>query len=274
MKVRIFLTGLLLFTTAFAADFPKLKGWKAESQVITYHPENLWKYINGAAEQFLAFDFQELTYRDISRKGLVVTVHIYDMGSPLNAYGIYTAERPDESDRHAIGGEAVILPPYQCLLLKDSYYVKIDAYEGEISEETGLDLVKTLADALPGVDGFPEELTRLPKENMIEGSQGYVRESFLGLGELTQCVFGKYKNDSSEFQRFIIAFDSGVTQEDVGDLLGERWKQRKYKGNTVLFREVPYRGYVGVAYDGIRWIGVADCKTEKELLERFGEILQ
>ena len=269
MKKRILVLGLCFSVTIWAADFPKLKGWKPASEVVVYHPGNLWEYINGAAEQFLSFGFQELMYRDLSRKDLVVTVHIYDMGGPLNAYGIYTAERSDETVRHAIGGEAVVLPPYQCLLLKGAYYVKIDAYEGEISEETGLDLVTVVANALPGQDGFPEELRRLPEKDKIEGTERYARESYLGLGELQGCVYAKYRSEGTEFQRFFIGSGSEFTAENAEEVLGEKWKPRKWKGQSVLSREVPYRGIVGLMLTGEGWVGVADCKSEKEMLKRL-----
>ena len=70
--MRIFFSVLLIsifVLSAQAEDFPKLKGWTPVSEVSTYEPENLWEYINGAAELFLAYGFQFLRSCDLYRSG-------------------------------------------------------------------------------------------------------------------------------------------------------------------------------------------------------------
>ena len=82
--MRIFFSALLICVFVLsvqAEDFPKLKGWKPISEVSTYEPENLWVYINGAAELFLAYGFQYLRSCDLEGSGISVTLDIYDMGN-------------------------------------------------------------------------------------------------------------------------------------------------------------------------------------------------
>jgi hypothetical protein len=40
--------------------FPKIGGWRLSDGPTTYSPETLFEYIDGGAESFLQFDFQEL----------------------------------------------------------------------------------------------------------------------------------------------------------------------------------------------------------------------
>ena len=89
LKKYYILIAMLLFTLpAAAADFPAVEGWTLAGEVTAKAPDNLWEYNNGAAEAFLAYGFQGLSYADLKAGELVVTVEIYDMGSPINAYGI------------------------------------------------------------------------------------------------------------------------------------------------------------------------------------------
>lgn len=265
----------IILTSLNAADFPDIKGWKRVSEAKTYNPGNLWEYINGAAEQFLAYDFQILHLCELSSKGLTVTVNIYDMGTRLNAFGIYDSERPDESEKIAIGAEAVILPPYQCLLLKDAYYVKVDVYEGEITESVGKDLLKAIAEALSGAEEYPEELERLPPEGKVAGSEGYIREGYLGMADLRNCVYAKYlEKKKQEYQVFHMIPEPGKSNEVVWKNLTLKWKSKKHEKHTVLYKIIPYKGLVGIMLTDRGIFGVSDSADEKQMLKRLENLIK
>lgn len=262
-------------TSLNAADFPDIKGWKRVSEAKTYNPGNLWEYINGAADQFLAYDFQLLRLCELSSKGLTVTVNIYDMGTRLNAFGIYDSERPDESKKMAIGAEAVILPPYQCLLLKDTYYVKVDVYEGKITESVGKDLLKSIAEALSGAEEYPEELERLPSEGKVAGSEGYIREGYLGMADLRNCVYAKYlEKKKQEYQVFLMIPEPSKSKEAIWKNLTLKWKSKKHKKHTVLYKKIPYKGLVGIMFTDKGIFGVSDSADEKEMLKRLENLIK
>lgn len=270
---------LLLLSTTFsplkAEDFPKIEGWTRSSEIRTHDPGNLWKYINGAAEQFLSYGFQDLRYCDLSSNDVTVTVQIYDMGTRLNAYGIYNSHRPDGAELLAIGAEAVISPPYQCLLLKDAYYVKVDVYEGEITETVGKTLLKAIADALPGADRFPEELDSLPPERKIVGSESFVREGYLGLSDLRNCVYARYIGKKKrEYQIFLMIPERGKSVESIWKELSSRWKSKKHKKHSILYRSIPYKGLVGIVLTGKGIFGVSDSANEKEMLKRLEKVIK
>ncbi len=260
---------LIMAAPAMSAEFPKIAGWTPEGDVKTFYSDNLWEYINGAADQFLAFGFSELRYQDFSKDGVVVTVHLYDMGSRLNAFGIYDTERPDDSRRRKIGAEAVILPPYQCLMLKGDIYVKVDAYEGEITEDVGKQILTALAASLTGSDDLPDELTRLPKKNQKEGSEGYIRSNYLGLSELQNCVFAHYEDGDNTYQHFIMLTKEKLSAQALKDKLGSRWGQMTLDGHPVFYREVPYKGLVGLVITDTGIYGVSDNKNRNEFFDRL-----
>jgi hypothetical protein len=167
----------------------------------------------------------------------------------------------------------VVSPPYQCLLLKDRYYVKVEAYEGDIDQATGESLVAAIADALPGEAGLPPEFTALPAAGMVEGSAQYTREALYGLAELNESVHGTYTDDGgSEYQAFVLLQTDKMTADDVWQQLASRWQEINLDGEPVLFREVPYSGLVGVIRSNGEIIGVADSTDEEQLLNRLGRI--
>jgi len=77
--------------------FPEMKGWKRLDSTRVYNAANLYDYIDGAADVFLSYEFQELRVADYeSAGGGLVTVEIYRHKSPVDAFGIYSRERPTE----------------------------------------------------------------------------------------------------------------------------------------------------------------------------------
>jgi hypothetical protein len=172
-----------------------------------------------------------------------------------------------------VGTEAVVSPPYQCLLLKDRYYVKVEAYEGDIDQATGESLVAAIADALPGDPGLPPEFAALPADGMVAGSAQFTREALYGLAELNESVHAAYTDDAgSEYQAFVLLQTDEATADDTWQQLASRWQEIDLDGEPVLFREVPYSGLVGVIRSNGEIIGAANAADEEQLLDRLGRI--
>jgi hypothetical protein len=264
---------LLLALPAHAADFPAIDGWELAGEVTAKTPDNLWEFNNGAAEAFLAYGFKGLRYADLKQGELVVTVEIYDMGAPVNAFGIYTMERSEDMERTTIGAEAALALPYQCLMLKDRNYIKLGPYMGELKRDTAEALLTALAESLPGGDGWPTELTLLPKKDQVAGSVGYTREAFLGMSALTEVVHGDYAGNGDSFQRFILLAGSGEERKTRWDALAAKWAATELKKHPVLWKEVPYRGLVGVILTDEGIFGVTGSASQKDLLKRLKPFL-
>jgi len=146
------------FTTCVISseiNFSQIKNWTAADTIDHYDSSNLWEYINGAADLFYTYGFQNLQSCEMSSGDVEVVVDVYNMGSRLNAFGMYKTERGSIEDKLNIGIEAVITSPHQSLMLKDIYYIKLSVYEGELTEETNKDLLQSIADILPGSNEYP-----------------------------------------------------------------------------------------------------------------------
>ena len=264
---------MLIISPLHATDFPNIKGWKPVSEVLSYNPDNLYEYINGAADQFIAYGFQELVSCDLSSADLQVTVDIYDMGTRLNAFGMFKTESPRDQQALTIGTEAYVSPPYQCLLLKENYYIKVNVYEGEITNENGKPLLEALSKALPGEAGYPKELHCLPPADKLPGSESYARQAFLGLTELTNCVYATYKDGEKEFKYFVMIPLGKETNESIWEKLSKKWKQVDHNKCAILVKKVPYMGITGVVLTDKKIIGVTECADEAEVLKRLETVI-
>ncbi len=275
MKKNIFtiFVTLLLGAHLSAVDFPKISGFKPETKVLTYNTENLYEYINGAADAYLAYGFKLLLSRDFSWQDLTFTVDIYDMGSRINAFGMYKTERPKSATDLGLGVEGVVSPPYQCLLLKGTYYVKVNAYEGEFDESSGYLVVKAIAAALEGSKALPEELELLPEENRVDESEGYNREAFLGISALNRCVYATYQKEDQTYRQFVVLPSEKEPVTKVWEKLSETWNTAELEGKPVLYKKIPYKGLAGVIQSEDKLLGASDCKDEDHLLAYLANFL-
>jgi hypothetical protein len=250
------------------SDFPEIEGWTQVGDMLLYDADNLWEYIDGAAELFVDYDVQTCRTADLTAGDVTVTVDLYDMGTPLNAFGVYTRESGGGGEQLPNAVEALISPPYQALLLKGATYVKVNAIEGALTEASGRDLLEAIAAALPGETTYPSELGLLPENGKIAGTEGYQRRGFLGLTELNDCIYAEYGGEGEATWQGFVVPDSPESSS-IWDMLAEQWESLEHGGRTVLFRETPYRGLVGVTRTERGIWGVSGAADQAELLSRL-----
>jgi hypothetical protein len=268
--VMVAVLALLASCQSSPVGFLDIEGWLPVDDASSCGPEGLWEVINGGADTFLSYGFEQLTLQNFTAGDVIVTVFSFDMGTPLNAFGIYRTENPEDVAALPIGVEAVVSAPYQCLLLKDRYYVKVDAYEGDIDEETGSKLVEAIAAALPGSNALPPEFAALPLDGMVAGTARYTKQDLYGLAELDECAHAAYRDATgSEFEAFVVLPPDGGSVDALWSELESRWDETEVDGRPALYREVPYSGLVGVVRSDSGLLGVAKSADEDQLRQRL-----
>jgi hypothetical protein len=268
----LFTVVVLLSCSRGSEGFPQVAGWTRVSEVSVYDADDLWEYIDGAAELFVTYGVRTCRTADLSAGGVTVTVDLYDLDTPLNAFGIFDLEGSGHGAPFPGALEAVIAPPYQALLVKGAVYVKVNAVEGELTDRTGQELLAGIARALPGGTAYPGELGLLPREGRITGSEGYQAEGFLGLTELTRCVHAEYSDEGGRnWLGFLMFLPSGSPTPWTEGTGG--WASLEYDGRVVHFREVPYRGLVGLVRTEQGFLGVSGSSDRADLLRRLTGLL-
>jgi hypothetical protein len=248
----------------------EIEGWNHTNEVSRYGSDELWQIINGAADAFLGYGFELLTVQDFAAGDVSVSVQLYDMGSPLNAFGIYRTEAPTEAPALAIGTQAVVSPPYQCLLVKDRYYVKVEALEGDLDQASGAALLEKIAVKISGSDDPPPALASLPQADMVAGSASYTKQNWLGLAELDNAVHAAYLDEAgSRYNIFVVLPATDGTVDEGWAAIEAGWQAIEHGGRRVLYREVPYSGLAGVIRTHGGLLGVSNCEDQDQLLKRL-----
>lgn len=181
-------------------------GWKAEGQPYHYISENLYEYINGGADFFIAYGFVGLTgvnYSPLSGGMDSVTVDIYDMGDTLNAFGVFQPRKNSQALSLNVGTGSFGSEDYVAFH-KDRYYVEIQAYiTGK--KEKGLlkDMAERVAAHLPGDDALPHELSYFPEKSRIAGSERYIRGGILGHAFLDRGMVCEYEIDGKKVTAYV-----------------------------------------------------------------------
>jgi len=259
-------------------------GWVMDGTMATYTPETLYKYINGEAELYLPYGFRKaatVMYVKPGSKDGGIVANIFEMGSLLDAFGIYANFRSPTMDQIRTGSEG-FLDESQLMFYQDRYFVQIEA-SGSLAQ--GGPLFQSCADAisrnLPASKDKPRELdlfkipgaVPLTEKYYATGLLGY---SFFGKGLTVEVTIGEARvkalvvlGNSEEAARRVLAQyteylkKSGVTPVISSDTAGSSLHTTDplYKG--VLLRQ-----------SGRYVVGVVGLKEPGEGDGVVGQLLQ
>ncbi len=247
--------------------------------------ENLWEYINGGAEGYLVYDFQQVVTADYEHPeaGLQAVVDIYRMRNALCGFGIYSAERANGARFLEVGAEGY-LTANALNFWKGSYYVKVTAYqEGERVAAPLEELARAVEARIGSGEAAPPELQAFPPEGLVPHSTRYLARDVLGQSELRNGFTADYKLDDREFKLFFVTAE-GVEQSAKNYQLYKDFMQQYAKNlvdhseeETPWFTAVdPYYGQVVTMRMGDVMLGVLgldDPELVNEYLQRLQENL-
>jgi hypothetical protein len=195
------------FASALMTFLPKPGEWQPAEPPEQYLPENLFEYIDGAAEAFLSYNFQELLVAQYKNKSFPtgsLTVEVYDMGTGLQAFGMYGAERTPDSAFIPIGVQGYY-EEGSLNFLAGRYYIKLMCYDcGPAAENTLKSLAADIAGRVPDKTDLPVLLAAFPRAGLAANSEKYILRNFQGLSFLQNGFQADYKLDGREFQCFIV----------------------------------------------------------------------
>jgi hypothetical protein len=205
-------------SSAEAKDFafPEMAGWKQSGEIQTFIPKNLYEYINGAADLYFAYDFQELKVAEYqNEKKVSVTVDVYRHKTPLYAFGIYSQERLPEANFLNIGVQGYYEKGF-LNFLTGPYYVKLSAINtGPEDQEVLVAFAKRIADNLAPKGSFPSLLTTFPAEGKEKHSEKFIARNFLGYDFFHSAFTADYKLQGKKFKLFVIEVKNKSEGKDM-----------------------------------------------------------
>lgn len=259
--------GLVLFLRAPAlegktVDFPQMSGWKQDGKTQVFSPRTLYEYINGAADLYLAYEFQNLhvaEYKGEKKAG--VTVEIYRHKDPTQAFGIYSQERLANARFLDIGSQGYH-EPNVLNFLTGPYYVKINGFNtGEDDEKVLRPFAEKVEEILGEKTSLPPILSSFPGEGKKKNSEKFISKNFLGYSFFHSGYTADYEVSGKKFKIFVI---EGKDQQDCRAMMEKYLKQTGNEGQkpsegTYRLKD-SYHGEVALFWKGKSIWGIVDLK--------------
>ncbi len=281
MKNRIFSWVLLfmLFGSASAQDItlPELKGFKKIMNYPVFGPDNLWDFIDGAADNYLAYGFMDLHVAEYKKGKNVIKLEVYRHANDVMAFGIYSTERSPSFNYIKLGAQGYEVDG-SINFFKGDYYIKIRTYS---KSEKILQSAETLAhevdNMLTGKSALPAVLLQFPEEGKKKNEEIYVNESVLGHKFLNKAFKANYSLGPDNFSIFI--FDSG-SADDSRQMVNAYLKATDTEpsdmteGKYVL--NDGYNGTIFLAWKNTRIVAISGLsKDQADIADKYtSEILK
>jgi len=196
---------------------PLPAGAVAKHAASFYGPENLYEYMDGAADIFVLYGVRQMLHIDLRAQAADISVDVFDMGSADTAFGMYAAERSPDFHFIAIGAEGY---QYEGMLnfLQDRYYVKLLGF-GDGADATLETVARTLSARIGTGSTLPTMLAKLPRENRKPHSEQYIPNDPLGHSFLGPAYVAAYGSGDPESKLFVtMARDPGDAQQRLKQL--------------------------------------------------------
>jgi len=259
--------------------FPEVTGWKQSGEIQTFQPENLFDYIDGAADLYLSYDFQELKVAEYrNEKKASVIVEVYRHRTPTHAFGIYSQERLANANFIDVGTQGYIETNVLNFLL-GPYYVKINSYNtGAEDQDILLTFAKKVSENLGEKGSLPSILSSFPEEGKKKNSERFIAIKFLGYPFFHSAFTVDYELSGTKFKLFVI---EGRDHTECGNMMQRYLQQTGSREKNIIEGRYtiadPYHGEIEVEWRGkYIWgiLNINDPSLRLKYLKLFGEELK
>ncbi len=258
--------------------FPEMSGWRIPEKPQVFSPKTLYEYINGAADLYLSYEFQDLNvaeYRD--DKKAAVTIEIYRHKNPTQAFGIYSQERLANANFLAIGAQGY-QEPMVLNFVTGPYYVKINGYNtGTEDEKIMLTFGRKVEEMLGEKTSLPGILSSFPQEGKKKNTEKFISKNFLGYSFFHSGFTADYERSGKKFKIFVI---EGNDPEDCRSMMEKYLKQtnNQEKASERAYRlKDRYHGEVDLFWKGKFIWGILDLEDpalRSQYFKQFEDIVK
>jgi hypothetical protein len=200
-------------------DLPKhINGWTVEPPDRIFDPKTIFSYINGGAEVYRAYNMKTcLSRRYTAPNRPVIMLDIFDMGSPRDAFGVFTHDT--DGSVIAIGQNARFRSGWLSFW-KWHYFISIYAEEEtEAAEKAVKELAGQVAAAISQEGALPKLLMRLPSEGLQNENIRYLHhfmvlnyhyyfadENILNISAETEVVLATYRFENQRARLLLVNY--------------------------------------------------------------------
>jgi len=284
-------------------DIPR--GWSLTHGPQTYTQKTLFERINGQAELFFKYGFKKsvfAVYQSKKNREDQIEVDIYEMGSVLQAFGVFSRFRNE--DRPGGFGLESSLDDHSAFFYQGKYFVIL--YAPESNQEILRQFSKLISFKMSDPSPPPREIGYFPKNGLKPGSIQYFSEGLLGHQFLKRGFQGTYiekvedekkgevevktkvedkavtKTGQKEFKLFLAIFqNSQKANHALRDFKEDLSKKGKASSGSVIEFETralkgedPYQGKVMVVQKGSYLLGIVGFEEDEGGENRLAEFMK
>lgn len=181
-------------------------GWTA-LETAAYDADALFEYINGEADLYYPYGFRKaasaLYVTEDETSATSIDAGVFHMGSPLDAFGIYSNYRGGRGDQIDIGADARI-SDQQLVFYQDAYFVRITIVGRHDDPRSALTACGTaIAERLPE-SAPPGELALIDSEGVDPDTAVYIAQSLLGYAFFPRGLLANADEDCGARARVFI----------------------------------------------------------------------
>lgn len=213
------IAGFLLLTapavalspTSFLPGTNTVPGWVRMGPIKVYNSRTLYNLIDGEADAVKQYTFLSAADARYVPHGLgsqSITVDIYDMENPLNAFGLFSQDRQGAQAIN-VGAEACKTAGGTGISLWRGRYLVRLAATAQTPEflHAMLLFAKKIAARLPGAVDPPALLRTLPA-GAKQGTEQYIRENVAGHSFVRNAVTARYPSAGPFASLFVAEYPS------------------------------------------------------------------
>jgi hypothetical protein len=277
-RVIYLLLGIMLsWVTGLDAGeirIPEIAGWKQSGEIQTFSPKTLYEYINGAADLYLACDFEELKVAEyVNERKASVIVEAYRHRTPRDAFGIYSQERLPDGNFLKVGAQGYI-DKNILNFVQGNYYVKINSFNtGAEDREVLQATANKVAENLGEKGGLPSLLSAFPPEGKKGNSEKYITRNFLGYTFFNSAYTADYEIAGKAFKLFLI---DAADKNECKSIMQKYFRQIKNPEREVTEGRYtvsdPHHGVIDLFWKGAYiWgaVDLADADLRSNYLKSF-----
>jgi hypothetical protein len=156
----------------------EISGWQAVPKDRIFDQKTIFSYINGGAEVYQAYDMQGcLSRRYQVSGGPAIMLDIFDMGSPENAFGVFTHDTGGKII--PVGQDGRLRPGWVCFW-KYRFFVSVYAEDDTPAAQKAITvLAEQVAGVIEGRGAKPDLLSRLPAAGLQSDKIRYLHHPVL-----------------------------------------------------------------------------------------------
>jgi hypothetical protein len=183
--------------------------WTRMAAPQRFDPDDLWEYIDGGADQYLAYGFQEVVAAKYSNSGgATAAVDLYRMNEAVGAFGIYAQEWNPKATAVGLGveGEA---GTDSVRFWSGAYYVKITSTPAAASpQDANVALAAAIAGGLGAPGARPATVALFPTKGLSASSIRYLPANVLGQSTFSRGFEATYVTGTHRSTLVMVPFKS------------------------------------------------------------------